>query len=128
MRGQNAFSGAIVLRNLALVQELLENQQFGPVDVNTESFFFGRPLQLAAAWGHLEIVTYLLHHGADPRALSKDSYEDGSKDYASGTWLSAGQPHFCRSPRGSALRSAVLAENEEIVHLLLRPEYRISTT
>lgn len=128
MRRQNVFSGAIVLGDLALVADLLETRYRGLVDVNAESFFFGRPLQLAAAWGHLAIVAYLLRRGADPRALSKDSREDGNQDYSSGTYLSVGPRHKYRSPRGSALRAAALAGHEDIVHLLLRPENRLSPT
>ena len=76
MKAQNLLCGAIVAGDLVLVQSLLRGSQSPTtVVVNKESPYFGRPLHLAAAWGHLEIVQYLLDSGADPH-LRTDGDED----------------------------------------------------
>lgn len=71
MKAQNLLCGAIVTGDLVLVQSLLRGSQSPTaVVVNKENPYFGRPLHLAAAWGHLDIVQFLLNSGADPRLLS----------------------------------------------------------
>lgn len=79
MSWQNVFCGAIVVGNLDVARNLLEDQHPESVDVNTKSPFLGRPLQLAAAWGHEAVVVYLLDRGADPHAPGRnDSDKDDS--------------------------------------------------
>jgi ankyrin repeat protein len=127
MEAQNVLSGAIIIGSLPLVTSLLtRTSSLALASINTESPYFGRPLQLAAAWGHPEIVRYLLDHGADPQVSADakravdDDYQEPSRDLA--IW----EPFVYRSPAGSALRAAVLGGHEEIVRLLLKPEYRLS--
>ncbi|KAK6949512.1 hypothetical protein Daesc_009594 [Daldinia eschscholtzii] len=124
IEAQNVLSGAIVLGNLPLVKSLLEAPD-ATASVNGETPYFGRPLQLAAVWGHLDIVRYLLDRGADPRATSFDAVYEG--------WKPKNEPriremkrHY-RSPKGSVLRAAALGGSEDIVNLLLEPQNRIST-
>jgi len=123
MEAQNVLSGAIIIGNLPLVMSLLTRDSPVLADVNTESPYFGRPLQLAAAWGHLQIVRYLLDCGADPH----DAEIGGNSNY----WDPSGElrlwdRHVYQSSVGSALRAAVLGGHEEIARLLLKPEYRLS--
>lgn len=65
---QNVLSGAIIIGNLQLVEYLL-NVETTRADINGETPFFGKPLHIAAAWGHADIVEYLLDKGADIRAI-----------------------------------------------------------
>lgn len=128
MKAQNLLSGAIVLGDLRLVKQLLEEQSPGLYRVKSESPYFGWPLHLAAAWGHLEIVRHLLDCGADPRTRSYD-IEGRDFEYWERSWYRAIQKtHVYRAPTGSALRAAVLGGHEDIVRLLLEPEYRLPTT
>ncbi|KAI1657664.1 ankyrin repeat-containing domain protein [Daldinia decipiens] len=126
IEAQNILSGAIVLGNLHLVKSLLDapNTLAG---VNFETPYFGRPLQLAAVWGHLHIVRYLIGRGANPRANSYDSEDDGSQNWRfDGMGSIDDKQRYYRKPRGSALRAAALGGHEDIVNLLLKPEYRLS--
>ena len=66
---QNIFCGAIIIGNLPHVGDLLTTESPVSPQVNLESPFFGRPLQIATAWGRYEIVTYLLERGADPHSI-----------------------------------------------------------
>ncbi|KAI9668110.1 MAG: hypothetical protein M1821_000930 [Bathelium mastoideum] len=129
---QNVFSGAIALGAMPLVKTLLWDRASPLPDVNRESPYFGRPLQIAASWGHVGIVRYLIACGADPRASSSTSWGGDDKDWElntdcePNTDLYIGASHVYRSPEGSALRAAVLSGHEDIVRLLLQPEYRLS--
>ncbi|KAI2769020.1 ankyrin [Daldinia loculata] len=128
IEAQNILSGAIVLGNLPLVESLLEAPNT-LARVNFETPYFGRPLQLAAVWGHLHIVRYLIHRGADPRASSYDSEDDGGPDWRpNGKGFIDDKQRYYRKPRGSALRAAALGGHEDIVNLLLKPEHRLSTS
>lgn len=78
------------------------------VDVNAEGLTMGKPLQAAAAKGHIEIVSLLLKSGAD--ANSGDSkYDDTPLQL------------FGNTP----LQLACSAGHEGIVRILLSPEYDI---
>ncbi|KAI1375327.1 ankyrin [Hypoxylon crocopeplum] len=166
---QNVLSGAVVLGNLPLIKSLLEGPIPALARANSESPFFGRPLQLAAAWGHLPVVRYLLDCGADPHATScyssdpekldveddlnddpnsvNEDSDDGwgsDSDYSDDDetteddeateddiWKWREQVRLLdwyvyRSAAGSALRAAALGGHEDIVRLLLEPQYRIS--
>jgi hypothetical protein len=121
MEAQNVLSRAVVIGNLPLVISLLKRTSPVLADVNIESPYFGRPLQLAAAWGHLEIVRHLLDYGSNPHANDEAK---SSRDVSGELRLS--DRNVYRSPEGSALRAAVLGGHEDIVRLLLEPEYRLS--
>ncbi|EAW11071.1 Ankyrin repeat protein [Aspergillus clavatus NRRL 1] len=123
----NIFCASISLGNLSLVKSLL-NAGTVPSSwmVNTESAYLGRPLQIACAWGHTAVVKYLLESGADPHSLSgRDAVQ-----YDGRPW-NAFLDRYCRrvyrSSNGSSLRAAALAGHTEIVHLLLRPEYKLES-
>lgn len=58
---------------LATVKFLVENG--ADFHVNNES-----PLQVAAGWGHVDVVEYLLSKGANPKVMLHSSeYNDDSK-------------------------------------------------
>ncbi|KAK1146894.1 hypothetical protein N8T08_002220 [Aspergillus melleus] len=118
-QAQNLISGSIVIGNLPLVKSLLGNRA---VDVNRENPYFGRPLHIAAAWGHVAIVRYLLDHGADPN-LFTGPQEENTDDWEH---VHLGSRHRYQSPEGSALRAAALGGHEQIVNLLLEPKYGLS--
>lgn len=69
MEAQNLLSGPIVLGDLSLVKSLQAIRSPIIADVNGLSPYFGRPLALAASWGHLHIVHHL-HSGTDPHLTS----------------------------------------------------------
>ncbi|EFE41790.1 F-box domain and ankyrin repeat protein [Trichophyton verrucosum HKI 0517] len=114
----NLFCGAIITGNISLVQSMAAS-----VDVNALNVFFGRPLGLAAVWGHLDIVRYLLDHGADPHIIA-ERWERWDNDIL--TINNGVYEHEYRCPGGSALSAAALGGNKEIVSLLLEPEFRLS--
>ena len=119
---QDTLSGAIVLGNLPLVKSLLLESSLAPANINAENAYFGRPLQIAIAWGHLHIFRFLLECGADPLIYGYEA------DWHPNLHIWIGPYHVHRSPEGSALRVAALTGQEQIVHLLLQPEYCIPTT
>ncbi|XXH02409.1 hypothetical protein Hte_008784 [Hypoxylon texense] len=100
--------GAVVLGNLPLVKSFRNS-----ANIDSKSIYFGRPLRLAAAWGHTHIVRYLLDSGADLDAI-KPSYNQAPV-----------RPHVYRAQFESPLCAAVLGGHEEIVHLLLEPELQL---
>ncbi|KAI1773876.1 ankyrin repeat-containing domain protein [Hypoxylon cercidicola] len=123
MNEQDILSGAVVLGDLRLVKTILEERSPAFANINVGSPYIGRPLQVAAAWGHTHIVRYLLDNGADPH-LDQDD-----RDWEPNLHLPFaldGDPD--RSPRGSALRVAVLNAHEDIIQSLLQPEHCISTS
>jgi len=125
---QDVLGGAIVLGCLPLVESLLEEGTPTSADANTRSLHFGRPLALAAAWGHLHIVRHLLKSGADAHASSR-TYDRA--DY-NGKWtpeegMTPRDPwrYAFRNPEGSALSAAALGGHKDVVEFLLQPEYCI---
>ncbi|KAG6008016.1 hypothetical protein E4U43_000230 [Claviceps pusilla] len=133
---QNIFCGAIVIGNLPLVKTLLEEHQAlgSPIDMNGVTPYFSRPLVIAAACGHLEIVRYLLEKGAHSDLLlgcRKSFSEDHSfemEDYSPQEcydFLRRGYHHDIPVLALSALRAAVLGQHKDVVRELLLPEYRL---
>ncbi|CEJ94814.1 hypothetical protein VHEMI10323 [[Torrubiella] hemipterigena] len=103
--------------------------------LNRDSLLFGYPLHLAAAWGHIDIVRYLLEMGADPR-ITTPSFDRRNQPTA--TWLLPARApasilqvvdwrNADRSVTGSPLRVAVLAGHDDIARLLMEPEHRQDT-
>lgn len=127
MKAQNLLCGAIVTGDLVLVQSLLRGSQSPTaVVVNKENPYFSRPLHLAAAWGHLDIVQYLLNSGADPCLLSS-SLDDNDDDWNPDVeHVHLPHRHIYQSPNGSVLQVAALGGHEKIIHLLLKPEYQLA--
>jgi len=135
---QNLLSGAIVIGSLPLVKELLESNELSPAlaDVNGDTPYFGRPLTVAATWGHIKIIQYLLDCGARPDLFSsrygpdenatRAKWED--KDWDPQDEKSFWRVSTYRDTPLSALSAAVLGGYEDIVHLLLLPQYRLPST
>lgn len=103
----NVLMGAIVIGNLPLVKTLLEEQQ---ADVNVFNPYFGQPLEIAAVRGHLQIVLYLLDCGADP------CRDDNGEDWN-------GFDRRLPISAISALGAAVRGGHDNVVQLLMKPEY-----
>jgi ankyrin repeat protein len=106
---QNAFSAAIVLKKLDIIQSLMTSDQ--KIDINHENRYFGRPLQLAAASGCSEVVDMFLDHGADPSIIQIEQPQ------------TVGLFYIGRLSEGSALRVAARAGHTQIVRKLLSPKY-----
>ena len=87
------------------VQRLIE--QGG--NVNVASSNYGLALPLAAARGHLSVLSYLLKVGADPAAGSPPGHHS----------LSSANSHFA-SVTGNAILSASRMGNEAAIELILR--------
>ncbi|KAF4632145.1 hypothetical protein G7Y89_g5981 [Cudoniella acicularis] len=116
---QNILSAAIVVGCFPIVRDLLKEDLY--VHVNCEHPYFGKPLQLAARWGHLEILQLLLHHGADAQAVQDSIPGMGGESF----WKAYGSYY---SSNGSALRVACLAGHSNIVRALMKPQYKIVST
>jgi ankyrin repeat protein len=127
MEAQNVLCGAIVLGDLPLVESLQASKSPMAADLNRPNPYFGRPLSLAAAWGHHSIVDYLLHHGADPR-LTLNVEEEKDLEWQPNVDLSLDGRFFEKRPIGSALRAATLGGHEDVARLLLEPKYCLSPT
>jgi len=109
VQAHNLISGAIVIGNLPLVQSLMGKISVN-ASVNRKNPYFGRPLHTAAVWGRIEIVQYLLDHGADPNQFTGAQGEDNDDDWEHAHLHSR---HEYRSPKGSALRAAALGGHEK---------------
>ena len=106
---QHTLSAAIVVGNAATVRALLAN-----ADVNADNKYFGRPLPLAARWGHLEIVQLLLTRGADINASGNYERRAAACD----------DEYY----GGSAIRAASLVGQDHIVRALLEPRHGLLTS
>lgn len=120
---EHLLSVAANLGNLALVKHLIKS-----VNVNTGSYVFGKPL-LNAAWkGHLEIVQFLLSEGADATDHVQSQTEQDLQN--SNDWYTTRKIYSdsdFEDPRpDTALEAAALSGCEQVVQLLLQPEYRVS--
>lgn len=105
---QIALGVAIVVRNIYRVRAVLSKNP----DVNIENLYFGRPLQLAAKLGSVEIVQLLLTAGADIHASQSIPWREAG-------WLN--WPHgLYNSSCGRALEVACLAGREDIVQLFFQ--------
>ncbi|TPX18803.1 uncharacterized protein E0L32_011482 [Thyridium curvatum] len=133
LKAQNRLSGAIVIGRLDIVKSMLSPASPAPstlAEVNGASPYLGRPLILAAAWGHLDIVQYLLDRGARPDLLfcCYEGEQTASRGY--GPWnpesdLAGINLSGHAEPPASALHAAVLGGFEDIVRLLLQPGFML---
>ncbi|KAI0159707.1 ankyrin repeat-containing domain protein [Xylariaceae sp. FL1272] len=130
----NTLCAACVIGHLGLVIKVVESQlPFAGVDawINMTNPFFGRPLHVAAAWGHIEIVQYLLDSGARPDICGEyvDRSLQGQRPWASNDVLEARHKDLvCRNTRGSALRAAILGCNRETIQCLMDHSLQIHPT
>lgn len=131
MEAQNNLSGAIIIGDLHLVKLLLaaDESSTALADVNENTPYFGRPLTIAATWGHAEIVSYLLDRGALPDLFSSTGKSGDESKWENHEWDPGDEASIWhvasyRQSPASALRGAVLGGYDNIVHLLLLPEHR----
>lgn len=132
VEAQNLLSGAVIVGNLTLIKSLLDHGTFSSTaaDINGHTPYFHSPLALAAAEGHLAVVCYLLECGARLDSVSRFWYEH-RKPLDREQWNSQDEEIRCLSLNQhppSALRVAVLGGHREVVHVLLRPQYRLPIT
>ena len=111
---QTLLGAAVITGNLSMVRDLLEDTS---IDVNYESPFFGRPLQLAARWVHITVLEFLLAHGADPLVMQVQT-----NDFHPATHFRGKVWGVYYSSHGSALQVACLAGHVSIVRVLLRSQ------
>jgi hypothetical protein len=123
---QHILCAAIITENISLVRDLLNLQNDKCVDVNCQTPYFGRPLNQAARWGHLNIVELLLAHDADTGAVKQSKLP-----LFEGYWGTHGPGRTRKSyynKDGSALRVACSAGHLDIVRVLMKPKYRKTIT
>ena len=120
---EHLLSVAANIGNLGLVKNLMKS-----VNVNTGSYVFGKPL-LNAAWkGHLEIVQFLLSEGADAGDCVQTQTEQNLQN--NNDWNTTRKlcpnSDFEDSRPDTALEAAALGGYEQVVQLLLQPDYKVS--
>ena len=132
LEAQNLLSGAAIIGDSSVIKSLLEcdESSSASADVNGLTPYFHSPLTLAAGRGHFAIVCHLLEYGARLDSVAGDWHEDHNlTDQAD--WNNQSEAvrflSLSREPP-SALRAAVLGGHGDIVHLLLRPQFRLPTT
>lgn len=125
-RVQNLLCGAAIVGDVPILKLLLEGGKSDTADVNGFTPFFDQPLTLAAAQGHIEAVQYLLNSGArlDSASMSEIGNLSVQADYNKQDAHLRRMVFADRRPR-TALRSAVQGGHTDVVHMLLRPEYRL---
>ncbi|CAK3917496.1 F-box domain and ankyrin repeat [Lecanosticta acicola] len=129
VQAQNLLSAAAIIGHLAFTKLLLDGALGLPVlpKVDGHTPYFENALCLAAAYGHLAVVQYLLHTGARPIVPSYYENEESLLD-TQARWITEDPNTQLFSLRyeehHSPLRAAVQSGHADIVHLLLRPEHR----
>lgn len=113
-QAHNVFCGAIVVGNLPLVKYLL-----GSGSVNRIIPYFGIPLSIAAAWGHIYIARFLLKCGADAGRVVNVPIKGWEPDPDLKDLCLPVSNYTYLDPAGSALRAAALAGHDEIVRMLV---------
>ena len=100
-------------------------------DVNAHTFHIETPLMLASRDGHVNVVTFLIKHGADVDLQDKDG--DTALHYAASfsdvfpeiveTLLNLGASHMCNHQGLTPLHQACISANIAVVeYLIQRPE------
>ncbi|KAL4879754.1 ankyrin repeat-containing domain protein [Aspergillus karnatakaensis] len=114
---EHRLCAAACIGRLDLVQSLVDQG----VDVNVESDIYGAPLWCAARGGHLPVVQWLLHKGADSYS-GAICWREGDKETI--------VDHLRRMNGGyrpyTALQAAAAAGHEELVRLFLEPPFNVS--
>ncbi|KAL1984028.1 hypothetical protein VTN96DRAFT_9625 [Rasamsonia emersonii] len=121
---EHLLSPAAYVGDVSLVEGLLAQG----VDVNAGSNVFGKPLFAAASAGHLDIVRLLLARGADADDGAYPRTEDDERRLLeSGDSQESTELHItCTRRLATALDAAAIGGYEEVVRLLLQPEFGIS--
>ena len=78
-------------------------------------------MHIAAAWGHADIVGFLLDSGADLRATSGFPKPDWRLQYPNDA-----RRHIFRCPDDTALQDAALGGHNEVIRVLLARKYQPS--
>ncbi|KAL8401363.1 hypothetical protein RB596_008242 [Gaeumannomyces avenae] len=128
---QNILCGAIVLGAHELVESLLDaGEEVTPSSgrrvlalAHTESPLFGRPLQVAAAWGRTRALDLLLDWGVPARPRAEDLLT--RREYVQQGPVPSLVPdtHFSfRNPRASALVAAATGGHQEAVLRLMEAD------
>ena len=97
-------------------------------DVNAHTFHNKTPLMLASCRGPVDVVTFLIEHGADVKLQDKDG--DTALHYAAGfspniikKLLNLGASHMCNHQGLTPLHQACISANIAVVeYLIQRPE------
>ncbi|KAI1840389.1 hypothetical protein JX266_013397 [Neoarthrinium moseri] len=129
IEAQNVLSGAVIIGNLPLVASLLQNNSL--TDVNGTTPYFHDLLTLAATYGHVDVVRYLLSCGARLDSVFSSWSNQECRLMALAKWQAQDQDMRAWSLRTyppSALRTAVFGGHTDIVHLFLHPEHRLPIT
>ena len=136
IEAQNLLSGAAIVGDMSLVAKLLAGDCSPPlpasIDLNASTPYFHDCLTLAAARGHYAAAEHLLECGARIDSFAHcwriphgARNVDGLADWNNHSELVRCRAMFREPP--SALRVAVRGGHEQVVHLLLRPQYRLHT-
>ncbi|CAK1367618.1 unnamed protein product [Cercospora beticola] len=117
VEAQNLLSGAIISGEIELTRLLLEGRSKMPfkAEVDGVTPYFQRPVHLAAAGGHFEILKLLLAYGAQAYNPSATTLEWDQKSR---------YPLRLFGVPPTPLRLAICHGHTEIVHLLLRSQNR----
>ncbi|KAI1868397.1 hypothetical protein JX265_007220 [Neoarthrinium moseri] len=126
IEAQNVLSGAVILGNLPIIALLLQD-----TDVNGTTPYFHGLLTLAATYGHLDVVRYLLTCGARLDSVFSSWSDQQYRLVSLPEWQAQNEnirPMSLRVEPPSALRTAVFGGHTDIVHLLLHSEHRLPIT
>ena len=128
--GQTALHYA-VLGPQASICEILSCLIKNGADVNAHTFRNETPLMFASDDGNVNVVTFLIKHGADVGLQDKDGntalhyaarYSDNPPEIVE-TLLNLGASHMCNHQGLTPLHQACIARNIEVVdYLIQRPE------
>lgn len=123
---EHLLSAAAYVGDVAVVEGLLAQ---GVVYVNAGSNVFGKPLFAAASAGHLDIVRLLLARGADADDGAYPGTEDDERLLLeSGYDKESIERSIARRDMSvyTTLDAAAIGGHEEMVRLLLQPEFGVS--
>ncbi|KAL2007052.1 hypothetical protein VTN00DRAFT_8490 [Thermoascus crustaceus] len=121
---EHLLSAAAYVGDVSVVESLLARG----VDVNAGNNVFGKPLFAAASAGNLDVVRLLLARGADADDGVYPRTEDDERlmETAYNSWGLEMHIACCEEGVRTALDAAAIGGYEEVVRLLLQPEFGVS--